>query len=112
MSNFSPKIEDSTEKELLKHINELPPIFGSIASDELTRRTIKDFKKTIKEEIKASKRLSKILLTVAFIQIIITLFQFSFDIVQSSGNLLKTIGIIFLFFCAYMIYDSLKDIKK
>lgn len=41
MSNFSPKLEEANEVYLLHLINESSPQFGSLASDELTRRESK-----------------------------------------------------------------------
>lgn len=38
MSNFSPKLEDSKDNQLWHLINESSPHYGSLASDELTRR--------------------------------------------------------------------------
>jgi hypothetical protein len=37
MSNFHPKIEDSTTDQLLYSINEQQPNYGSLASDELKK---------------------------------------------------------------------------
>lgn len=59
MSNFSPKIEDSTEKELYFSINEHDPRFSVISSNELTKRSLDNLEKTIKNLIK--KRVSKLI---------------------------------------------------
>ena len=47
MSNFSPKLEDATDEELMNMINELDFRVVPLASDELTRRTIKRLRETI-----------------------------------------------------------------
>lgn len=47
MSNFSPKLEDATNKELMHMVNELSPTYTVLASDELTRRVLKKLQETI-----------------------------------------------------------------
>ena len=48
MSNFSPKLEDSTDVQLRHSINEHNPHFASLSSDELTRRALNKLQETIK----------------------------------------------------------------
>jgi len=47
MSNFSPKLQDATDEQLMHMVNELDFRVVPLASDELTRRTIKKLEKTI-----------------------------------------------------------------
>jgi len=47
MSNFSPKLQDATDEQLMHMVNELDFCVVPLASDELTRRTIRKLKKTI-----------------------------------------------------------------
>ncbi|MDD5721576.1 MAG: hypothetical protein PHT16_04030 [Candidatus Pacebacteria bacterium] len=47
MSNFSPKLEDATDEQLMHMVNELDFRVVPLASDELTRRTVKKLEKTI-----------------------------------------------------------------
>jgi len=47
MSNFSPKLEDATDEQLMHMVNELDFRVVPLASDELTRRTINKLEKTI-----------------------------------------------------------------
>ena len=47
MSNFSPKLEDATDEQLMHMVNELDFRVVPLASDELTRRAIKKLEKTI-----------------------------------------------------------------
>lgn len=47
MSNFHPRLEDATDKELMVMINELSPQFTILASDELTRRKLIKLQETI-----------------------------------------------------------------
>lgn len=62
MSNFSPKLEDSDEKQLNHLINESSPNFGLLASNELTRRTLRK----LDESTQRSNR-TMILLTIAIL---------------------------------------------
>ena len=48
MSNFSPKLEDSKDDQLWQLINQSSPHYGSLASDELTRRALNKLQETIK----------------------------------------------------------------
>ena len=56
MSNFSPKLEDATDEQLMYMINELDFHVVPLASDELTRRTIRKLIKTIEVFNKYSSR--------------------------------------------------------
>jgi hypothetical protein len=47
MSNFSPKLQDATDDQLMNMVNELDFRVVPLASDELTRRTIRKLEKTI-----------------------------------------------------------------
>ena len=47
MSNFSPKLQDATDEQLIHMVNELNFLVVPLASDELTRRTIRKLEKTI-----------------------------------------------------------------
>lgn len=47
MSNFSPKLQDATDEQLMHMVNELDFRVVPLASDELTRRTIKKLEATI-----------------------------------------------------------------
>jgi len=64
MSNFSPKLQDTTEEQLMHMINELDFRVVPLASDELTRRTIRKLEKTIKvfnnQSSKQTKKLIKL----------------------------------------------------
>ncbi len=47
MSNFSPKLENATDEQLMHMVNELDFRIVPLASDELTRRTVKKLEKTM-----------------------------------------------------------------
>lgn len=62
MSNFSPKLEDATDEQLKNMVNELDFRVVPLASDELTRRTIRSLKSTIKSfNEKTSKQTDKMI---------------------------------------------------
>jgi len=48
MTNFSPRLEDSKDDQLWQLINQSSPHYGSLASDELTRRALNKLQETIK----------------------------------------------------------------
>ena len=47
MGKFSPKLQDATDEQLMNMVNELDFCVVPLASDELTRRTIRKLEKTI-----------------------------------------------------------------
>ena len=47
MSNFAPKLQDSNDDQLWHLINESSPHYGSLASDELTRRSLNKLRETM-----------------------------------------------------------------
>ena len=47
MSNFSPKLQDTTDEQLMNMVNEFNFRVVPLASDELTRRAIRKLEKTI-----------------------------------------------------------------
>lgn len=112
MSNFSPKLQEATEEELMYMVNELDFRVVPLASDELTRRTIRKFESTIKKEIRTNEKLSHIFKILAFVQIIIAILQFGFSIVEAETNLLRIVGVIFLATCGVIIYNLFKEIPS
>jgi hypothetical protein len=68
MSNFSPKLEEATEQELRKWINEIHADYASLASAELNRRQFDKFDKT-------TPRFSTVLGLFAVMQIVIAIIQ-------------------------------------
>ena len=62
MSNFSPKLEDATDEELMHMVNELNFRVVPLASDELTRRSVRELQETIRLLNKeSSKQTDKII---------------------------------------------------
>lgn len=66
MTNFSPKLEDSSDEKLWQYVNQSSPAYGSLASDELTRRRLRSLEETMAKLEKSSSLYSKtiILLTI------------------------------------------------
>ena len=56
MSNFSPKLQDATDDELMHMVNELDFRVVPLASDELTRRSIRKLEKTIQQYNKQTSK--------------------------------------------------------
>jgi hypothetical protein len=56
MSNFSPKLEDATDEQLMHMVNELDFRVVPLASDELTRRSVKKLHETIEKLNEQSSR--------------------------------------------------------
>jgi hypothetical protein len=82
MANFEPNVEKATEAQLLNWINTTSPQYGSLASDELTRRSLHNLQKSIKEFDKSSSeystkvfRLTLVMFLVALIQLMVSVFS-------------------------------------
>jgi len=56
MSNFSPKLQDATDDELMHMVNELDFRVVPLASDELTRRSIRKLEKAIQQYNKQTSK--------------------------------------------------------
>lgn len=68
MVNFSPKLQDSNDDKLWQLINESSPQYGSLASDELTRRNLKKLRATINEfNSKSSEQTQKMIILTKWI---------------------------------------------
>lgn len=62
MSNFSPKLEDATDEQLMHMVNELDFRVVPLASDELTRRSVKKLHETIQTfNERSSKQTEKVI---------------------------------------------------
>ena len=97
MSNFSPKLENSTDEQLRYSINEHNPNFASLSSDELTRRSLDKLRETTVELDKSNKKYTRALGMFALLQIIIAGLQLILDINNSQDILFSLfIGILFI----------------
>ena len=107
MPNFSPKLEDATESDLKKWINDIGPQYASLASEELTRRQFDKFDKT-------TAYFSKILGFFAVIQIVVALMQFILSVLglyKSIGEQIMVIAVMFLA-VGLVLFAFYKIIKK
>ena len=75
MSNFSPKLQDATDEQLMNMINELDFRAVPLASDELTRRSIEKLNQTMEKMDKTSEKYSLAMMNLAFITLFLTLVQ-------------------------------------
>ncbi len=77
MVNFSPRIEDSTEEQLLNNIDEHNPSYGIISSNELLKRTINKLEKTIeifnKESSKQTGKMLFLTYTTTFLTVVMVI---------------------------------------
>lgn len=67
MSNFSPKLENATDEQLMHMVNELDFRVVPLASDELTRRTIRKLEETIQVFNKQSSKQTKTLIKLTWV---------------------------------------------
>ena len=66
MSNFSPKLEESTEEQLNYSINEHDPRFSVLSSNELTRRALNNLEKTITTFNEKTSKETKVMLFLTY----------------------------------------------
>ncbi|MFA6227084.1 MAG: hypothetical protein WC631_01200 [Candidatus Paceibacterota bacterium] len=107
MSNFSPRLEDATEKQLKYWINETDANLASLASEELTRRRFEQFDKT-------TTIFSKILGFFALVQIMVAVMQFVLNVYTAYQNLGQKILVLLIFAVLLLVtfYFSYKIIDK
>lgn len=82
MNNFEKKLEDATEEELNRWINERNPSFGTLASNELTRRSLRRLQETIERaDVSASKfnrittAFTVIIMFMTYVQVVVALYE-------------------------------------
>lgn len=81
MTNFSPKLEEASEKQLLYMVNELDFRVVPLASDELTRRTLNRLRETIIELDEKNEKLQKWIFWLTVVGAILAVVQ----VVQTVG---------------------------
>jgi hypothetical protein len=111
MSNFSPKLEDTTDQELKHSINEFDPRYGSLASDELTRRALLKLQQSIEKFDLATSNYTRKLITltvllffVAAIQLVVTALGLPFDLLNRG-----LIAVSIVLILAWIIRDMTRD---
>ncbi len=109
MTNFSSKLEEQSESELKNNINIHQPNFASLSSDELTRRSLDNLRKTMVDLDSSNKKYSLVILLFAIVQIIIAGLQLVLDIKGFSDKFFAVfIALIFI----GIIYWLIKQIDK
>ncbi len=120
MSNFSPKIKESSEEQLHHLINESNLQFGALASDELTRRSIIKLNESIDKGTlqtqESSDRMEKItwaFLILALVQFLVAVFQLILSFAYSESTQTKILGITMVVSVgAFLTYLSVTMLKK
>ncbi|MDB5266178.1 MAG: hypothetical protein JWM39_891 [Parcubacteria group bacterium] len=75
MSNFPTSLKSSTDDQLWDYINNSSPQFGSLASDELTRRSLKELTESLEKSSSSTDRYNKALFFLTFQLFVIGLMQ-------------------------------------
>ena len=100
MANFPKKVEDATNTELLSWVNQLDFRVVHLASDELTRRSIKRLNESIdkstvqsKESSDTAERFTAALFLLAVVQLLVALFQLILSFAYSDNTQYKVLGV-------------------
>jgi hypothetical protein len=123
MKNFEKNLEDASDEELQRWVNNYDFRVVPLASDELTRRqlkglqseiknlesTIKKGNKTTEKAGEATAKFSKILILIGIIQFIVILFQFIYSVNEGEN---KIYGFISLFSVFVLIIYSFYTFNK
>jgi hypothetical protein len=98
--NFAKNLEDASEEELLVWINTLDPNYTKLASDELTRRTLKSLDKATKENARQAQESSRkmetftmALFIIGMVQILVGLLQMVLSFAYSNNLQFKIFGV-------------------
>jgi len=120
MKNFAKNIEDATEEELLLWVNTLDFKVVPLASDELTRRSIKRLNESIdKGTVQADKssevyeRFTAALFLLAVVQLFVALAQFLLSFAYSDNTQEKVLGVFMISASiVILVYFSSKIFSK
>ncbi len=124
MNNFNPKLQDATDEELMSMVNKLVPTFATLASDELTRRSIKKLNETIikgaeqsEKSTKTTEDFTRAMYLLTVVQILIGICQFYMSFAYTDNIRLMVNGVsltLVLFFVILFISSKLpsKDYKN
>ena len=112
MTNFAKKLEEASKEELYEWTNTLNPNYTVLTSDELTRRSLSGLQEKIDKLDNSTTKFSIVLAFFAFVQIIIMIAQFIFDM-QTSGRLTSSIiALIFIVICIVSAFIWLLKVLK
>ncbi|MBP9715508.1 MAG: hypothetical protein KBD52_03415 [Candidatus Pacebacteria bacterium] len=112
MSNFAPKLQDATEDQLMYMVNELDFRVVPLASDELTRRSIKKLDQTIKNMDKSSAKYSQAMMDLSLVMLFVALVQILIALVIPSDAKLYVKFIIFIFIVIALMLFVGKMLRK
>jgi hypothetical protein len=73
MANFGRKLEEATKEDLYFDVNNLNPTYGSLASDELTRRDLRELKESLDKFSSSSDKYSKELVFLTYVLVFLTI---------------------------------------
>lgn len=110
MSNFSPKLEDATDDQLKYWINETDARLASLASDELTRRRLKELQETIQDLNRNTMRYSRRLIDLTLLLFFVALIQVLISVVGVPENWLSKVLVLGI--VIYAIYYAARHILE
>ncbi|MEK7464082.1 MAG: hypothetical protein AAB610_03115 [Patescibacteria group bacterium] len=116
MKKFSKNVEDATEKELLSWVNQLDYRVVHLASDELTRRSIRRLNESIDKQTlqvekssEVEKKFTIALFLLSVVQLLVALFQLVLSFAYSDNLQQKILGIVMsIAAVAVLVYFSSK----
>ncbi len=112
MSNFAPKLQDATEDQLMYMVNELDFRVVPLASDELTRRSIKKLDQSIRDMDKSSSKYSQVMMNLSWVMLFVAVIQILIALVIPSDAKLYIKFITFIIIVIALIFFAGKMLKK
>ena len=120
MKNFSKNVEDATDVELLSWVNQLDFRVVHLASDELTRRSVKKLNESIdkstlqaKESSDTAERFTAALFLLSVVQLLVAVFQLILSFAYSDNTQSKVLGVAMVIATAIILtYFAKKIFKK
>lgn len=109
--NFEKPLQDATDEELMRWVNQHNYQVVPLASDELTRRTLKNLQEEIKKFNKSTEKSNKVLIALTLTLLVVGVVQIVLSIFLSKINLWVGVGIevLALSLIAYSFNRILKD---
>lgn len=110
MSNFEKKLEDASEEDLKYWVNERMPPWVSLASDELTRRSLQKLQNTIQDLDKNTKNYSGKLIDLTLLLFFVALIQVFISVIAIPESWLTKILVFGT--VVYVIYYIIRRITE
>ena len=108
MPNFSSKLEDASDGELKHWLNENDSGKASLASEELTRRSLVSLQKSLEESNKSTKRYSRHMFDLSILLFIVALVQVFISVMSIPESWF--VRILILAVAGYAIYFAARRI--